>query len=85
MSYRPSHGVDKAGSDSTDVGYQGASADAHVTSVAPGGDGIIAGKGGDGTAYGRATAEVDQYLDQYGTGGDGGHDNAYADAYTSLR
>ena len=84
---RYGHGgsVDKSGGDVTNVGVQAADANADVLNVAPGGAGIIGGKGGDGNAYGDATANVDQYLDQDADGGNAGDDNVYADTNIGIR
>lgn len=79
MTYNPSHGVEKAGGDAANYAAQGASSQADVTNVAPGGAGIIAGKGGEGSAYGTATSDVDQSIYQDATGGEGGDDNVHAD------
>lgn len=76
--------VDKRGGDATNVGVQGADSEANVTNVAPGGAGIIAGQGGDGTAEGIARSYVDQALDQAGIGGEGGDDNVQANTNIGI-
>jgi hypothetical protein len=76
-------GVNKSGGDATNVGVQGADSNAEVLNVAPGGNGILFGRGGNGNADGFATSEIDQYLDQYADGGNGGDDNVQAN--TNIR
>ena len=77
--------VSKAGGDATNLALQDAYSNAEVLNVAPGGAGIIEGEGGNGFADGVATSTVDQDLDQYADGGNGGDDNVQADTNIYIR
>ena len=71
--------VNKSGGDAINAAEQYADSDAEATSAAVGGPGFLFGVGGNANSEAKAESLVDQYLDQYAKGGDGGDDNVHAD------